>query len=70
MWGEDIPGKVVHDNFVAGMFHNIQVALEKDREIKLLEELIEEEVMRLGILISEPLQPLLMPRYTPLTTCS
>lgn len=68
MWGEDILGMVVWDDsdgFIASVFHDIQMTMEEGREIELLEELTEEEVMRLGILISElPQPPPSMPRYT------
>jgi hypothetical protein len=55
MWGEDIPGKVLQDNFddfIASVFHEIQMAQEEGRQIQPPEELTEKEAMRLGILIS------------------
>ncbi|KAK1649927.1 hypothetical protein QYE76_067732 [Lolium multiflorum] len=55
MWGEDIPNRVARNDsgdFVTSMFHEIQMQLEEGRKIELPEELIEEEAMRLGILIS------------------
>jgi hypothetical protein len=36
MWGEDIPSKVVRndsDDFVASVFHKIQMTLEEGRKI-------------------------------------
>jgi hypothetical protein len=47
------------ENFMACVFHDIWMALEEGRKIELPEELIDEEVTRLGILISELLQMML-----------
>jgi hypothetical protein len=48
------------NNFVASIFHEIQMAQQEGRQIKLPEEQNEDEATRLGILISEMPQ-LLMP---------
>jgi hypothetical protein len=49
-------------DFIASVFHAIQLAHQEGRQIELPEELTEDEATRLDILISEMSQPP-MPRY-------
>jgi hypothetical protein len=50
-------------DFIASVFHAIQLAHQEGRQIELPEELTEDEATRLSILISEMMQPPPMPRY-------
>jgi hypothetical protein len=49
------------DDFVANVFHTIQMARQEGRKIELVEELTEDEATRLALLMSEMPPP--MPRY-------